>query len=182
MEAGSIHPGSGSNPREPMGDGLEGWGSEAHPLYEEVRYYSAHPDPAEQAPLVARSVTPPSPSGRERGDDDTASAACTSILYRVCYDPPPMNTHVTSEGGRDDRGVPYHMRNRPYPVLKCSINLRKERIQRQIWLAHAHASCRTIHSLVIEKKILLSRCALVCERLTCEPWRPSEGGCRGCRV
>ena len=24
---------------------------------------------------------------RERGDD-TASAACTSILYRVCYDPP----------------------------------------------------------------------------------------------
>ena len=45
------------------------------------------PDPAEQAPLVARSVTPPSPSGRERGDD-TASAACTSILYRVCYDPP----------------------------------------------------------------------------------------------
>ena len=33
------------------------------------------------------------------------SAACTSILYRVCYDPP--NEH-TSEGGRDDRGVPYH--------------------------------------------------------------------------
>ena len=48
----------------------------------------ATPDPAEQAPLVARSVTPPSPTaGRERGDD-TASAACTSILYRVCYDPP----------------------------------------------------------------------------------------------
>ena len=22
------------------------------------------------------------------GGDDTASAACTSILYRVCYDPP----------------------------------------------------------------------------------------------
>ena len=34
----------------------------------------------------------------------------------------PPNEH-TSEGGRDDRGVPYHagtMRNRPYPVLKCS--------------------------------------------------------------
>ena len=27
------------------------------------------------------------------------------LLYRVCYDPP--NEH-TSEGGRDDRGVPYH--------------------------------------------------------------------------
>ena len=34
------------------------------------------------------------------------STACTSILYRVCYDPPP-NEH-TSEGGRDGRGVPYH--------------------------------------------------------------------------
>ena len=50
------------------------------------------PDPAEQALLVARSVTPPSPptshsETMERGDD-TASAACTSILYRVCYDPP----------------------------------------------------------------------------------------------
>ena len=37
----------------------------------------------------------------ERGDD-TASAGCTSILYRVCYDPPPMNT-PSSEGGRDER-------------------------------------------------------------------------------
>jgi len=62
------------------------------------------PDPAEQVPLVARSVTPPSPSVGERGDD-TALAACTSILYRVCYDPPHEHT---SEGGRDDRGVPYH--------------------------------------------------------------------------
>ena len=52
----------------------------------------------------------------ERGDD-TASAACTPILYRVCYDPPPMNTPVregeTIEGSRT-------MRNRPYPELKCS--------------------------------------------------------------
>jgi len=74
------------------------------------------PDPAEQAPLVARSVTPPPPPTSpsemmERGDDTARStlwgpsAACTSILYRVCYDPP--NEH-TSEGGRDDRGVPYH--------------------------------------------------------------------------
>ena len=52
----------------------------------------------------------------ERGDD-TALAACTSILYRVCYDPPqsPMNTPVregeTIEGSRT-------MRNRPYQVLK----------------------------------------------------------------
>ena len=46
------------------------------------------PDPAEQAPLVARSVTPTAIAvGRGRGDD-TASAACTSILHRVCYDPP----------------------------------------------------------------------------------------------
>ena len=42
----------------------------------------------------------------ERGGD-TASAACTSILYRVCYDPPPMNTPVregeTIEGSRTTR-------------------------------------------------------------------------------
>ena len=72
-------------------------------------------DPAEQVPRVARSVTPPPPM-MERGDD-TASAACTSIRYRVCYDPPPMNTPVregeTIEGSRT-------MRNRPYPVLKCA--------------------------------------------------------------
>ena len=28
-----------------------------------------------------------------------------TIMHRVCYDPP--NEHA-SEGGRDDRGVPYH--------------------------------------------------------------------------
>ena len=44
-------------------------------------------------------------AAEERGDD-TASAACTLILYRVCYDPPPMNTPVRE--GDDDRGVPYH--------------------------------------------------------------------------
>ena len=104
------------------------------------------------ANLVARSVTPPSPSTSpcemmERGDDTARStlwgpsAACTSILCTVFVMTPP-NEH-TSEGGRDDRGVPYHaepvpcgtdpircssargvhritMRNRPYPVLKCS--------------------------------------------------------------
>ena len=74
------------------------------------------PDPAEQVPLVARSVTPPSPPTSpsemmERGDDTARStlwgpsAACTSILDRVCYDHPYEHT---SEGGRDDRGVPYH--------------------------------------------------------------------------
>ena len=72
------------------------------------------PDPAEQAPLVARSVTPPSPSGRG-GTTLLQQAACTSILYRVCYESPPMNTPVregeTIEGSRT-------MRNRPYQVLK----------------------------------------------------------------
>ena len=54
----------------------------------------------------------------ERGDD-TASAACTSTSGTVFVMTPP-NEH-TSEGGRDDRGVPRTMRNRPlYPVLKCS--------------------------------------------------------------
>ena len=57
------------------------------------------PDPAEQAPLVARSVTTAttddiSAEMMERGDDTARStlrgpsAACTSILDRVCYDPP----------------------------------------------------------------------------------------------
>ena len=77
------------------------------------------PDPAEQAPLVARSVTPPPPptSPSEmiwRGGttlldlpsgvpQQRAPRSCTVC----CHDPPPMNTPV-SEGGRDDRGVPYH--------------------------------------------------------------------------
>ena len=77
----------------------------------------------------SRSVTPPSPptspsETTERGDD-TASAACTSILgalgvqsatahpiYRVCYDPPAR---------RDDRGVPYTMCGiDPVPVQQCN--------------------------------------------------------------
>ena len=45
-----------------------------------------------------------------------------SSLYRVCYDPPPMNTPVregeTIEGSRTTR-------NRPYPVLKCSRSRRE---------------------------------------------------------
>ena len=55
-------------------------------------------------------------AGEQRSAPDTASAACTSILYRVCYAPPP-NEH-TSEGGRDDRGVPYQ----PCGIdpIKCS--------------------------------------------------------------
>ena len=61
------------------------------------------PDPADQAPLVARSVTPPSPSGR--GGGDTASAACTSILYRVCKLMTPPNLEHTSKGrARRSRG------------------------------------------------------------------------------
>ena len=75
------------------------------------------PDPAEQAPLVARSVTPPSPSGRGGTTLlwQRAPRSCTVLVMP----PPPMNTPVrvgeTIEGSRT-------MRNRPYPVLKCSIN------------------------------------------------------------
>ena len=59
--------------------------------------------PAEQVPLVARSVTPPSPSGR--GGTalllQRAPRSCTVFVMT------PPNEH-SSEGGRDDRGVPYH--------------------------------------------------------------------------
>ena len=48
-----------------------------------------------------------------------ASAACTSILYHICYDP--MNTPVR-EGETIE--MSRTMRNRPYrvAVLKCSQN------------------------------------------------------------
>ena len=61
------------------------------------------PDPAEQAPLVARSVTPPSPSGRGGTTLllQRAPQSCTVFVMT------PPNEH-TSEGGRDDRGVLYH--------------------------------------------------------------------------
>ena len=75
--------------------------------------------------LVARSVTPPSPPTSpsemmERGDDTARStlwgpsAACTSILDRVCYDPPDEHT---SAGGRDDRRGPVPCGIDP---IKCS--------------------------------------------------------------
>ena len=59
------------------------------------------PDPAEQAPLVARSVTPPSPSGRGGTTllRQRAPRSCTVFVMT-----PP--NELTSEGGRDDRGVP----------------------------------------------------------------------------
>ena len=62
-----------------------------------------NPDPAEQVPLVARSVTPPSPSGRGGTTllRQRAPRSCTVFVMT------PPNEH-TSEGGRDDRGVPYH--------------------------------------------------------------------------
>ena len=61
------------------------------------------PDPSEQAPLVARSVTPPSPSGRGGTIllQQRAPRSCTVFVMT------PPNEHP-SEGGRDDRGVPYH--------------------------------------------------------------------------
>ena len=79
------------------------------------------PDPAEQVPLVARSVTPPSPptshSERMERGDDTAPAERAPRSCTVFVMTPPMNTPVrvgeTIEGSRT-------MRNRPYPVLKCS--------------------------------------------------------------
>ena len=60
-------------------------------------------EPDEQAPLVARSVTPPSPSGRGGTilPRQRAPRSCTVFVMT------PPNEH-TSEGGRDDRGVPYH--------------------------------------------------------------------------
>ena len=54
----------------------------------------------------------------ERGDDTASASVHLDVLYRVCYDPPPMNTPVregeTIDGSRT-------MRNRPYQVLKCSL-------------------------------------------------------------
>ena len=78
----------------------------------------AIPDPAEQAPLVARSVTPPSPLGRGGTTllRQRAPRSCTVFVMT-----PPMITPVrvgeTIEGART-------MRNRPYPVLKCSIKVK----------------------------------------------------------
>ena len=75
------------------------------------------PDPAEQAPLVARSVTPPSPSGRGGTTllRQRAPRSCTVFVMT------PPNEH-TSEGGRDDRGVPYHAESTlsSAQVLKCT--------------------------------------------------------------
>ena len=69
-----------------------------------------------QAPLVARSVTPPSPSGRGGTTLlwQRAPRSCTVFLMT------PPNEH-TSEGGRDDRGVPYHAESTlsSAQVLKC---------------------------------------------------------------
>ena len=60
----------------------------------------------------------------ERGDD-TASAACTSILYRVCYAPPPSPNEHTSEPREGETIEGSHiMRNRPYPVLKRGMWMR----------------------------------------------------------
>ena len=85
------------------------------------------PDPAEQAPLVARSVTPPSPSGRGGTTllRQRAPRSCTVFVMT------PPDEH-TSEGGRDDRGVPYHAESTlsSAQVLKVwGLNLPFKRLQ-----------------------------------------------------
>ena len=78
-------------------------------------------DPAEQAPLVARSVTPPSPSGRGGTTllRQRAPRSCTVFVMT------PPDEH-TSEGGRDDRGVPYHAESTlsSAQVLKALYNVK----------------------------------------------------------
>ena len=73
-------------------------------------------DPAEQAPLVARSVAPPSPSGRGGTTllRQRAPRSCTVFAMTPPNEP-------TGEGGRDDRGVPYHAESTlsSAQVLKC---------------------------------------------------------------
>ena len=85
------------------------------------------PDPAEQAPLVARSVTPPSPSGRGGTTllRQRAPRSCTVFVMT------PPNEH-TSEGGRDDRGVPYHAESAlsSAQVLKCAVGLARASAKR----------------------------------------------------
>jgi len=99
------------------------------------------PDPAEQVPLVARSVTPPSPPTShsemmERGDDtapaERAPRSCTVFVMT------PPNEH-TSEGGRDDRGVPYHAESTlsSAQVLKCQDNPLPTRIWKR-WLLRTY--------------------------------------------
>ena len=98
MSTSSPSPRSGSTPRKP--ETVTGcWLSDLRPS--EV-VHETIPDPAEQAPLVARSVTPPSPSGRGGTTlpRQRAPRSCTVFVMT-----PPNDT---SEGGRDDRGVPYH--------------------------------------------------------------------------
>ena len=85
------------------------------------------PDPAEQAPLVARSVTPPSPSGRGGTTllRQRAPRSCTVFVMT------PPNEH-TSEGGRDDRGVPYHAESAlsSAQVLKYSLSFMSHHAER----------------------------------------------------
>ena len=59
----------------------------------------------------------------------------------------------------------------PQP-LHCSCGKRPREEQREVraWLFF------TFHSLVMRRKYVVWRCALVCERLRCEPWRPWEWG------
>ena len=97
------------------------------------------PDPAEQAPLVARSVTPPSPSGRGGTTllRQRAPRSCTVFVMTL------PNEH-TSEGGRDDRGVPYHAESTPYPVLKTQVLKKGE--MRSWFAARVDASTRRARS------------------------------------
>ena len=121
---------SGSIPHKP--ETVTGW-MLADGLRPSEVVHQTIPDPAEQAPLVARSVTPPSPSGRGGTTllRQRAPRSCTVFVMT------PPNEH-TSEGGRDDRGVPYHAEstlsqcNGVVPVVSRGGRLVTEvRLQRQ---------------------------------------------------
>ena len=108
-------PRSGSTPRKP--ETVTGcWLSDLRPS--EV-VHETIPDPAEQVPLVARSVTPPSPSGRGGTTllRQRAPRSCTVFVMT------PPNEHTSGGRARRSRGpvrVPRGIDPIQCTVLKCS--------------------------------------------------------------
>ena len=102
------------------------------------------PDPADQAPLVARSVTPPSPSGRGGTAllRQRAPRSCTVFVM------PPPNEH-SSEGGRDDRGVPYHAESTlsSAQVLKSRLHVCRKNGYPTVHVPHTAAPLDGFHFL-----------------------------------